>query len=93
MAHTQSGGSTKLGRDSRSKRLGIKIHDGQKALIGQIVLRQRGTRYLAGKNIGKGADDTFFALKDGLVRFSTRNKKGFNGKVRSAIVVNVIPVG
>ncbi|MDO8574653.1 MAG: 50S ribosomal protein L27 [bacterium] len=90
MAHTQSGGSTKLGRDSRSKRLGVKIHDGQRAQVGQIIIRQRGTKYLVGKNIGRGADDTLFALKEGTVRFGTKNKKKFNGKIRTATRVSVV---
>lgn len=89
MAHTQSGGSTKLGRDSRSKRLGVKIQDGQKALVGQIIIRQRGTRYLPGKNIGRGGDDTLFALKNGTVKFANRLKKGFDGRSRRATLVSV----
>lgn len=89
MAHTQSGGSTKLGRDSRSKRLGVKIHDGQKTLTGQIIVRQRGTKYLPGKNVGRGGDDTLFALKEGLVKFTTKIKKKFNGKTRTATLVTV----
>jgi len=93
MAHTQPGGSTKLGRDSRSKRLGVKIHDGQEAKIGQIVIRQRGSKYLVGRNIKKGADDTLFASRDGVVRFTTKNKKGFNGRTRTAKVVSVLSLG
>jgi large subunit ribosomal protein L27 len=89
MAHTQSGGSTKLGRDSRSKRLGVKIQDGQKAMIGQIIIRQRGTRYLPGKNIKKGADDTLYASRDGVVRFTSRIKEKFDGRTRRATVVSV----
>lgn len=89
MAHTQSGGSTKLGRDSRSKRLGVKIQDGGVARTGEIVVRQRGTRYLPGKNIKRGGDDTLFALKEGIVRFTTRSKRKFDGKIRRATVVNV----
>lgn len=89
MAHTQSGGSTKLGRDSAGKRLGVKIHDGQKVGVGQIVIRQRGTKYLPGKNISRGADDTLFALKNGIVRFATKIKKGFDGRTRKATLVNV----
>ena len=90
MAHTQSGGSTKLGRDSRAKRLGIKIQDGGKAMKGQIIVRQRGTRYLPGKSIGVGADDTLFAMKDGVVKFTTRIKQKFDGRTRRATVVSVI---
>ncbi len=90
MAHTQSGGSTKLGRESHAKRLGVKIQDGGKALRGQIIIRQRGTRYLAGKSIGVGADDTLFALKDGIVKFTTKLKHKFDGRTRRATVVNVV---
>lgn len=89
MAHTQSGGSTKLGRDSRSKRLGIKLQDGEKVMVGQIIIRQRGTRYLPGKNIGQGGDDTLFALKNGIVKFSNRLKRGFDGRARRATLVAV----
>lgn len=89
MAHTQSGGSTKLGRDSRAKRLGVKLQDGQPVKIGQIVVRQRGTRYLPGKNIGQGGDDTLFALKNGVIKFGTKIKKGFDGRVRRATLVSV----
>ncbi len=89
MAHTQSGGSTKLGRDSRSKRLGVKIHDGQKVLVGQIMIRQRGTRYLVGKNVKIGGDDTLYALKDGVVRFTHKAKRKFDGQIRYATVVSV----
>ena len=89
MAHTQSGGSTKLGRDSRAKRLGVKIHDGQPVKVGQIIIRQRGTRYLPGKNISQGGDDTFFASTNGVVKFSSRIKKGFDGRTRKATMVSV----
>jgi len=90
MAHTQSGGSTKLGRDSRSKRLGIKLQDGQKVLTGQIIVRQRGTKYSPGKNIGRGGDDTLFALKGGVVKFSSKIKKGFDGKSKKTTLVSVV---
>jgi len=90
MAHTQSGGSTKLGRESRAKRLGIKIQDGGRAMKGQIIIRQRGTRYLPGRGIGAGADDTLFAMKDGLVKFTTKIKQKFDGRKRRATVVSVV---
>lgn len=89
MAHTKSGGSTKLGRDSRAKRLGVKIHDGEMARVGQIIIRQRGTHYLPGQNVGRGEDDTLFALKDGLVRFSEKTKKNFDRTTRVATLVEV----
>jgi len=71
MAHTKAKGSTKLGRDSQSKRLGVKKFGGQKVLAGNIIIRQRGTKYFPGKNTGLGKDYTIFAKKDGLVLFRT----------------------
>jgi large subunit ribosomal protein L27 len=70
MAHKKSGGSTRNGRDSKSKRLGIKCHDGQAVTSGSIIVRQRGTRFHPGANVGVGRDFTLFALTDGVVRFS-----------------------
>jgi large subunit ribosomal protein L27 len=90
MAHTKALGSTKLGRDSRAKRLGVKIQDGQKAMVGQIIVRQRGTHYLPGKNVKLGGDDTIFAMKNGVVKFSTTTKKKFDGNRRVATVVAVV---
>lgn len=89
MATTKSSGTTKLGRDSRPKYLGIKLYDGQKAKAGAILIRQRGTSVLPGKNVGKGNDDTLFALKDGIVRFSTKRKIRFDGSKRVVKVINV----
>ena len=68
-AHHKGGGSTKNGRDSESKRLGPKKVDGQEVLAGNILVRQRGTKFHAGNNVGIGSDDTLFALIDGIVRF------------------------
>lgn len=77
MAHKKGVGSTKNGRDSQSKRLGPKRADGQFVLAGNILVRQRGTRIHPGVNVGRGSDDTLFALKDGIVRFEPldRNRK------------------
>ena len=69
MAHKKGVGSTKNGRDSESKRLGVKRGDGQYVLAGNILVRQRGTHIHPGLNVGKGKDDTLYALKDGIVRF------------------------
>lgn len=69
MAHKKGEGSVKNGRDSQSKRLGVKIYGGQPALAGNIIVRQRGTVYHPGKNVGVGRDFTIFALTDGLVEF------------------------
>ena len=68
-AHKKGGGSTKNGRDSESKRLGVKRADGQFVLAGNILVRQRGTKIHPGTNVGIGSDDTLYALKDGVVRF------------------------
>ena len=72
MAHKKAGGSTRNGRDSRGKRLGIKKFGGQTVKAGNILVRQRGTTYHAGENVGIGSDYTLFALSDGIVQF----KKG-----------------
>jgi len=90
MAHTKSLGTTKLGRDSASKRLGVKRSDGQAVTPGQILIRQRGTRYLPGKNVKRAGDDTLLSLVSGIVKFSTKKKVGFSGKVRMATVVSVL---
>ncbi len=75
-AHKKGVGSTKNGRDSESKRLGVKRADGQAVVAGNILVRQRGTKIYPGTNVGKGSDDTLFALVDGKVKFETkRNKK------------------
>ena len=89
MAKTKATGSTRLGRDSRPKYLGVKLYGGQKAKPGQILVRQRGTKFLPGKNVKRGGDDTLYALKEGLVRFATRRKKRFNNSQRLVKVVNV----
>ena len=68
-AHKKGGGSTKNGRDSESKRLGVKRADGQFVLAGNILVRQRGTKIHPGTNVGKGSDDTLFAMADGVVKF------------------------
>lgn len=74
MAHKKGEGSVKNGRDSQSKRLGVKIYGGQPVLAGNVIIRQRGTVYHPGKNVGLGKDFTIFALTDGLVEF--RKSKG-----------------
>ncbi|HPF88930.1 MAG TPA: 50S ribosomal protein L27 [Candidatus Limiplasma sp.] len=73
-AHKKGMGSTKNGRDSESKRLGPKRADGQFSLAGNILVRQRGTHIHPGLNVGKGKDDTLFALKDGIVRFERKGR-------------------
>lgn len=78
MAHKKAGGSTRNGRDSNAKYLGVKLFGGQRAKAGNIIVRQRGTKFHPGKNVGLGKDYTLFALRDGLVEFQTR---GFNGRI------------
>ncbi len=80
MAHKKGVGSTKNGRDSESKRLGVKRADGQSVLAGNILVRQRGTKIHPGVNVGKGSDDTLFALIDGRVKFErfAKNKTRVN---------------
>lgn len=77
MAHKKSGGSAKNGRDSNSKRLGVKKFGGQQINAGSIIVRQRGTKFNPGKNVGIGKDDTLFALASGFVKFSDRHNKKF----------------
>lgn len=91
MAHKKAGGSTSLGRDSISKRLGIKIHDGQFAKAGAILARQRGTRYRAGDNVEKGGDDTLFATIAGFVKISSRKVKRFTGALKEVKTISVVP--
>jgi large subunit ribosomal protein L27 len=79
MAHKKAGGSSRLGRDSQSQRLGVKRSDGQVVLAGNILVRQRGTRIHVGENVGLGKDHTIYALIDGKVKFERANK--FNSKV------------
>ncbi len=75
MAHKKAGGSTRNGRDSESKRLGVKRFGGESVLAGNILVRQRGTRFHPGKNVGVGRDHTLFAKSDGTVRFVQRGEK------------------
>lgn len=92
MATTKATGATKLGRDSKPKYLGIKLFEGQKAKIGQILVRQRGTKFLPGKNVRRAGDDTLFSLKEGVVNFETKRKKGFNKSQRIVKIVNIKPL-
>jgi len=89
MAHRKAGGSTQLGRDSISKRLGVKIFGGQKVKSGEIIVRQRGTKYRVGKNVRRGADDTLFAIKNGVVKFLAKKVRLFTGKLEERKFVSV----
>ena len=75
MAHKKAGGSTRNGRDSESKRLGVKCYGGESVVAGNIIVRQRGTRFHAGENVGIGKDHTLFAKADGKVEFVTKGPK------------------
>jgi large subunit ribosomal protein L27 len=75
MAHKKAGGSSRNGRDSESKRLGVKLFGGQSATAGSIIVRQRGTRFHNGTNVGCGRDYTLFALTDGVVKFETKGAR------------------
>ena len=91
MAHKKAGGSTVYGRDSQSKRLGVKVQDGGYAKIGSIIIRQRGTKYRAGKNVKIGKDDTLFAMVPGLVKFSTKKIRKYDNKLIATKIVSVVP--
>ena len=75
MAHKKGQGSTKNGRDSNAQRLGVKLYAGQKAIAGNIIIRQRGTRYVPGRNVGVGRDYTLYALADGVVMFDSNGRR------------------
>jgi len=89
MAKTVGKSVTRLGKDSQSQRLGVKISGGQSVKAGMIIIRQRGTKFIPGKNVKRGNDDTLYALCDGMVKFSTRRKRGYDNSQRIAKVVTV----
>ena len=90
MAKTKSKGATKLGRDSQPKYLGVKLFAGQEAKPGMIIVRQRGTKFLPGKNVKKGSDDTLYALKKGIVKFSIKRIRRFDNSQKRVKVVSVV---
>ncbi len=91
MAHTKSGGSTALGRDSRSQRLGVKRAAGSSIQRGMVIVRQRGTKVHVGHNVRRGGDDTLFALRDGTVHFRTKKTRNFHGQLVRRTFVDVVP--
>jgi len=91
MAHVKGTGTTSLGRDSQGQRLGIKLYGGQLAKNGSIIVRQRGTKFRAGQNVKRATDDTLFATSVGKVSFKKKKIKRFNGQLKEATFVNVIP--
>jgi large subunit ribosomal protein L27 len=90
MAHKKAGGSTANGRDSIAKRLGVKIYGNQKVETGNIIVRQRGTKFHPGKNVKRTGDDTLMALADGLVVFKKKKAMDFTGKYINRTFVNVV---
>jgi large subunit ribosomal protein L27 len=89
MAHKKAGGSTALGRDSQSKRLGIKLFGGQVAKVGNILIRQRGTKWHPGKNVRIGSDDTLYAVASGVVKFTAKKVRGFDGNLHLRKFVHI----
>lgn len=91
MSTKKSGGSTRLGRDSNPQYLGVKINDNQAVKTGQVIIRQRGTKFRAGENTKLGSDDTVFSLIDGVVKFATKRVTKFDGSKKLVKIVNVVP--
>lgn len=91
MAHTKAGGSTQLGRDSASKRLGVKLFGGQLVKAGNVIIRQRGTKYMPGEHVKRGGDDTLYALKNGIIFFQQKTKTRFDGNKRKVSIVHIQP--
>jgi large subunit ribosomal protein L27 len=92
MAHKKAGGSTSLGRDSVSKRLGVKIFGNQLVQKGQVIIRQKGSKYHAGKNVKMGGDSTLYALAEGLVKFQNKKVAKFHGNLRKTSIVSIVPL-
>ena len=90
MAHTKAGGTVKNLRDSNPKYLGVKRADGQRVGTGEIIVRQRGTKIMAGKNIGIGKDHTLFSRTNGIVRFHTKRKTNFDGSITRRSIVEIV---
>jgi large subunit ribosomal protein L27 len=90
MAHTKALSSTQLGRDSLPKYRGVKLADGQKARVGNIIVRQTGSSFIAGTGVRTGSDYTLYAVTDGIVRFSTRRQTKYDGSRRTAKIVSIV---
>ncbi|NCO23384.1 50S ribosomal protein L27 [bacterium (Candidatus Moisslbacteria) CG12_big_fil_rev_8_21_14_0_65_36_11] len=90
MAHKKAGGSTSLGRESQSKRLGVKVGEYERVRPGMILVRQRGTHFYPGLNVKRGKDDTLYALTEGKVKFEKRKVKSFTGQFKKIRKVKVI---
>lgn len=90
MAHTKSAGAGKYGRDSQPKYLGVKKYDGEIVKSGDILIRQRGTKFIPGNGTRRGGDDTLYAIRQGVVKFRTIRKERFDGVMRHAKAVSVV---
>ena len=90
MAHKKAAGVTKNGRDSNPKYLGVKVNHGQNISVGQIILKQRGSDVLPGRNVGAGKDYTLFSLINGKVGFGTKRITGFNNAIKRKKVVHIV---
>ena len=91
MAHTKSSGAAKNARDSGPQYLGVKKFAGERVRAGSILIRQRGTHFLPGTNVKRGGDDTLYALSEGIVKFTEKRKIRFDGSLRNAKVIHVVP--
>lgn len=89
MSHKKAAGSTKNGRDSRAKRLGVKVFGGQAVAAGDIIVRQQGNKFFPGDNVGQGVDFTLYAKEDGVVSFTEKRQKKFDGRVYRNMLVHV----
>ena len=89
MAHTKSSGASKYGRDSNPKYLGVKKFDGERVKTGDIIIRQRGTRFFPGNGVKRSGDDTLFALRNGMVKFLNKRKNRFDGSTQRINLVTV----
>ncbi len=92
MAHKKAGGSTRLGRDSQPQYLGVKVGDGQTVKQGSMLVRQRGTKIHPGDNVKRTKDDSLLSLIAGIAKFKTKKRKRFDGSLKTAKYVNVVPV-
>ena len=89
MAHKKAGGSTSYGRDSQGQRLGVKLYEGEVAKIGNIIVRQKGTKIRPGVNVRMGKDNTLYAVAAGMVKFSNKNVKRYTGKFKKVKLANI----
>lgn len=91
MAHKKAAGSVKNNRDSKSKRLGVKVFGSEKVVKGEILVRQRGTKFHAGQNVKRAADDSLISLTDGILEFVKKKVIAFNGNLKRRTFLNIVP--